>query len=158
MLLFHTIHRAGSAPPPIALVDRYVNVPVPSSPPTRSFTDRKRTFRDVDRATRCRMDWNGERCLHGGASHHLVYALVPFLTFHFLLHLSGQSVRPRPPPFCHHRWSFLLSWLTVFSVRCARSTSIPRPLVGQVIVGGGWGPQQLGVCRRRCLRSSSTAP
>jgi len=34
MLLFHTIHRAGSAPPPFAGVDMYVGVPAISSSPT----------------------------------------------------------------------------------------------------------------------------
>ena len=34
MLLFHTIHWAGSAPPPFAGVDRYVGVPVTASAPT----------------------------------------------------------------------------------------------------------------------------
>jgi len=61
ILLFHTIHRAGSAPSPIALVDRFVNVPVTSSPSTLWLLElsRKRTFRDFDRATRCRMGRKG---------------------------------------------------------------------------------------------------
>jgi len=139
MLLFHTIHRAGSARLPIAFVDRYVNVPVPSIPPTLGLLELSLTGR-VRFATlivQRGAEWTGREsveCTEG--SYHLVHALVPFLTFHFLLRLSGQSVRPRPPPFCHRRLSCLLSWFTVFSVRCAKSTSIPRPLVGQVMWGG----------------------
>jgi len=87
MLLFHTIHRAGSAPLPIALVDRYVNVPVSSTPPMLGLLELSLSgsVRFATLIVQRGAEWTGREsveCTEG--SYHLVHALVPFLTFHFL--------------------------------------------------------------------------